>query len=62
VDVTLAVVGAGLAGLGLGITLNHFLVSRPLMQRVALMRYVGFMGDPKPEWQPAIQPLNIRED
>lgn len=54
--------GAGiLAGLGLGVLLNHFLVSRHLMQTIARMRYAGFMGDIPPT-PPELARPTVRED
>jgi len=49
-------------GVGIGLTVNHFLVSRPLMQRIIHMRYVGFMGDATPDWEPEPQTPRVRED
>ena len=60
-DIVMLAVGCGLAGLGLGITVNHFLVSRPLTQRIEKMRYVGFVGDAIPEWEP-VPTISVRED
>ena len=53
-------VGA-IAGVGLGVLLNHFLVARPLMLTIARMRYAGFMGEEPPTPPELVRPT-VRED
>lgn len=48
-------------GAGLGVIINHLLVSRTLMKRIYFMRYAGFMGDPPPT-PPENREPTIRED